>query len=266
MIRLPFNTDWTASPAIGFFESFAGGAPTPRNVHLPHDLLRHEDRTPAGTSHTAYYPSATVQYVKKFAVAEDQRHQRHVLEFDGVYRDAVVYVNGEHAGQCANGYTRFHVPLDAFLRYGKTNEIKVVSRTHADSRWYTGVGIHREVNLLTGPLVHLGVDGVQVTTPDIEEDRAVVSAATTVDNASPLTRTVVVNTRLLDAAGNQVAVDRSPITVLPGESEVLRQRILVREPLLWNVDTPHLYEAELNVALEQRSLCSRATLSSITTR
>ncbi len=247
MIRMPFNSDWTASPAVGFFESFAGGVPTPRDVHLPHDLLRHEDRSPAGTSHTAYYPSATVQYIKRFAVADEQRNQRHVLEFDGVYRDAVVYVNGEHAGRCANGYTRFHVPIDAYLRYGKTNEVKVVARVHEDSRWYTGVGIHREVNVLTGPLLHIGADGVQVSTPDIEEDRAIVSVATTVNNESPSTRTVMTNTRLLDADGHQAAADRSPVTVLPGETEVLRQRLLVRGPLLWDVDAPHLYDAEVTL-------------------
>jgi beta-galactosidase len=247
MIRTPLNTGWTASPAVGFFESFAGGAPTPREVHLPHDLLRHEERTPAGRSHTAYYPSATVQYIKRLPVSEEHRDLRHVLEFDGVYSDAMVFVNGELAGQCPNGYTRFHVPIDAYLRYGRTNEIKVVSRTHEDSRWYSGVGIHREVNLLTGPLVHIDVDGVRVSTPDIDDRRAVVSVATTVRNASPSTRTVVVETRLTGPDGQQVTVDRSPVTVLPGDKEVLRQRLLVREPALWDVDSPHLYGAEVTL-------------------
>ncbi|MFF1253766.1 glycoside hydrolase family 2 TIM barrel-domain containing protein [Pseudarthrobacter sp. NPDC058329] len=245
MMRLPFNTGWTASPSVGFFESIAAGAPVPRTVHLPYDFLRHEERTPDGTSHTAFYPSATVQYVKRFDVTEEQRAQRHVVEFDGVYRDAVVYVNGEHAGQCANGYTRFHVPIDAYLRYGKTNEIKVVARSHADSRWYSGVGIYREVHLLTGPLLHIHHDGVQVSTPDVEDCRAIVSVATTIENSSPTTRTVAVQTKVLDAAGRAVAADLAPVTVLPGESEVLRQRLLVLEPQLWDVDNPHLYEAEI---------------------
>ena len=247
MIRTPFNTGWSASAAYGFFEAFSGGAPTPREVHLPHDLLRHEERTPEGTAHTAYYPSATVQYTKRFPVTEEQRARRHVLEFEGVYRDAVVFVNGEYAGQSANGYTRFHVPIDAYLRYGRTNEVKVVSRTHEDSRWYSGVGIHREVNLLTGPLLHIDVDGVRVSTPDIEEGRAIAAVATTLRNESASTRTVMVDTRIANQDGELVAGDNAPVTVLPGESAVLRQRMLIREPRLWNMDAPHLYDATVRV-------------------
>jgi beta-galactosidase len=195
-----------------------------------------------------------VQYVKELKVGEEQRDQRHVLEFDGVYRDAMVYVNGELAGQCANGYTRFHVPMDPYLRYGKTNEIKVIARTHSDSRWYSGVGIHREVHLLTAPLVHIGVDGVQVSTPEIEENRAIVSVATRIKNAGTTTRTVMVHTRLLNAAGRPVAEDRSPVTVLVGEKEVLRQRLLVRGPQLWDIDTPHLYSAHVSLQEEDIEL------------
>ncbi len=245
MIRTPLNVGWSASPAVGFFEAYAAGAPTPRPVHLPHDLLRHEERSPGGTPHTAYFPSATVQYMTHLDIAADAQSRRHVLEFDGVYRDAMVYVNGELAGQCANGYTRFHVPLDPYLRYGASNEIKVVSRTHDDSRWYTGVGIHREVALLTGPLVHLGVDGVQITTPDIDGDRAMVAVATAVINESAVTRTVTVHTRLLDPGGEEVVADSAPVTVLPGDHHVLRQRLRIPSPMLWDTERPSLYTADV---------------------
>ena len=246
MIRKPLNTAWRASRAAGLFEALTDPAPF-RQVHLPDDMLRHQPRTPEGTSHTGYHPSLAVQYVRDLEVPQSAREERWVLELDGVYRDAVIYVNGEFAGQRADGYTRFHVPLDPYLRYGETNELRILSRTHQDSRWYTGVGIHREVHLLTGPLLHVAVDGLVVTTPDVEEHQAVVAVRTTVRNESTTTRTVTARTRLIDPDGTEVAADLAPVTVLPREEVVVRQRMLVRNPLRWDVDTPHLYTAHADL-------------------
>ena len=70
MIRTPFNTGWTAGHSRALFDALSGAGEQPRPVHLPHDLLRHEERTPHGTSHTAYFPSVTVEYVKRFVLPE----------------------------------------------------------------------------------------------------------------------------------------------------------------------------------------------------
>jgi beta-galactosidase/beta-glucuronidase len=95
-----------------------------------------------------------------------------LLDFEGVYRSAMVYVNGALAGQWSAGYTGFAVPLDDFLHCGADNEIRVECRSHADSRWYAGAGIHRPVHLVVGPLLHIALDGVQVTTVDADRDLA----------------------------------------------------------------------------------------------
>ena len=76
------------------------------------------------------------------------RGSRILLEFDGVYRDAAVFVNGNLAGQRAFGYSRFFVQIDPYLHFGADNEIRVECRTHLDSRWYTGAGIYRDVHLV----------------------------------------------------------------------------------------------------------------------
>ena len=90
------------------------------------------------------------------------------------------------------------------------NEIRVEARAHQDSRWYTGAGIYRDTWLLTGGLVRIGPDGVRVTTPDIDAERAVVEVATRVENDSIAIRTARIVTEVRDAAGSVVAADVSP--------------------------------------------------------
>ncbi len=174
---------------------------------------------------------------------EEERGRRHLVEFEGVYRDAMVYVNGDYAGQRPYGYSLFRVDAGRFLRFGADNEIRVEARAHRDTRWYTGAGIYRDTWLLTGPLVRIGPGGVHVTTPDTDTERAVVEIATTVENDSVAIRTPRLLTEIRDAAGNLVATDACPVSVLPGEPAIARQRLYVRAPALWSPDSPALYSA-----------------------
>src|SRR5690625_6599578 len=70
------------------------------------------------------------------------------LEFEGVYMNAMVYINNDFAGQHPYGYSNFYIKADRFLKYGEENEIKVVARTADDSRWYTGIGIYRDTKIM----------------------------------------------------------------------------------------------------------------------
>ena len=178
---------------------------------------------------------------------EEHRGRRILVEFEGVYRDAMVYVNGNYAGQRPYGYSLFRIDADRFLRFGAGNEIRVEARAHKDSRWYTGAGIYRGTWLLTGGLVRIAPDGVRVTTPDTDTERAVVEVAATVENDSIAIRTPRIRTEIRDAAGNVVAVEESPVSVLPGEPATARQRLYVRAPVLWSPESPALYTAHVTL-------------------
>ena len=158
-----------------------------------------------------------------------------------MYRDAVVFVNGEFAAHQANGYAAFAVTLDPFLRFGETNRITVEARAHKDSRWYTGAGIYRPVHLLVADPTHIALDGTRVTTPDIDDERAVVSVATTVDNAARHTATTRIAWSVAGPDGTEVAATSAPVTVLPGDSSTARVRLSVPDPRLWHPDSPDLY-------------------------
>lgn len=248
MTRSSFNSGWTVRPKTSIFAQLGGQGDAPVAVNLPHDALISAERTPDGLGKSAYFPrSAAFEYSKEFEVPAEWAQKRVSLELEGAYRDAVVFVNGDVAGQRPYGYTAFVIPLDDHLRYGESNTVRVEVRAHDDSRWYTGVGITRGATLLLDELVHTAPYGVRVTTPDVDAERAAVEIAVDVVNASLALRTVTVDIEVVDAAGTVVAAGSAPVTVRTGGEELSRVRTYVPNPSLWSVDAPTLYSARVRL-------------------
>ena len=249
MERRSFNDGWLAGHKAGPFDNSAGALPPARAVTLPYDIVRDLPRSAdsAQGSHNGYFPGGHFEYAKTFDVPDEYRDKVVTIEFEGVYRDAMVFINGEFAGQRPNGYAGFTVAADPYLTYGQPNSITVEARSHRDTRWYTGAGIYRDVHLIVADPVHVTLDGVRVTTADIDADRAVVAVATTVQNETRHTRTVRVDTRVLDPHGAVVASGSAPVTLLPGAVAVSRVRLAVTSPSLWSPDAPARYEVDTAV-------------------
>ena len=170
-----------------------------------------------------------------------------------MYRDAGVFVNGDFVVHEPNGYNAFSAVLDPFLRYGETNRITVEAKAHKDSRWYSGAGIYRPVHLLVADPVHIALDGLRVTTPDIDAERAVVAVATTVANDTRHTRTtrvVLVDHRRRTAPRSRSA--RRPSPCCPAPPSTARARLVVPTPALWHPDHPALYEVRAALARRER--------------
>ncbi|MFO7697092.1 MAG: glycoside hydrolase family 2 TIM barrel-domain containing protein [Anaerolineae bacterium] len=249
MQRTPLLDGWSCDSGDGFGALFAPSRGDP--VALPHDAMvlqgRSSENGPGGS--VGYYPTGSYVYTRTLDVPADWQDKSVALEFEGVYANAMVYVNGQLAGQRPYGYSEFTVNLRPYLRFGAENEIKVKARTSTDgeSRWYSGGGLYRPVHLLVAGLVHIATNGVQITTVDIDgirgdqAEQAVVEVTTTVVNEGSLPRTVTLVTELCDAVGNVVASDGAPVTAFPGDSPTVRQRMLVAGPRLWSPDTPNLY-------------------------
>ncbi|MCZ2848807.1 glycoside hydrolase family 2 TIM barrel-domain containing protein [Modestobacter sp. VKM Ac-2978] len=265
MRRTPFTTGWHVRPHANSFAEMVGAAAPWQPVTLPHDATLAQPRDAAHGAGSGYFPGGVYEYRRTFDVPADAAEQRWLLEFEGVYRRAMVYVNGSLAGHWASGYTGFTVPLDDHLRYGAENEVRVVCRAGADSRWYAGAGIHRPVHLLSGPLLRVAPDGVRVTTLDADRDLAVVEVATTVVNDRLRLATVEAVTELRDAEGTVVAADRVPVSVRPGEPAVVRQRLAVRDPALWGPDSPALHTATVALVEEDAVLDTETVTTGIRT-
>ena len=249
MIREPFLDGWIVGPKLGAFE-----APTPESapkpVRLPHDAVRDLPRSADSDQgvHTGYVPGGVIEYAKVFEAPAHWRDKTVRLEFEGVYRDAVVFLNGDAVVHEPNGYNAFEAVLDPYLRYGEQNRITVEARAHRDSRWYSGAGIYRPVHLVVADPVHIPLDGTRVTTPDIDADRAVVFVATTVRNGSRHTRTLRLDWVVEAPDASVVAAGTSPVAVLPGSDAVARVRLAVDAPALWSDTSPSLYRVRTTLA------------------
>ncbi|MFT4305411.1 MAG: glycoside hydrolase family 2 TIM barrel-domain containing protein [Microbacterium sp.] len=249
MNRVPLFHGWQVGPKLGAFEALAGGV-VRRAVTLPHDAIRDLPRSPGSDQgvHSGYHPGGVFEYTRELDVPEQWRERTVLLEFEGVYRDAVVYVNGEFAAHEPNGYNAFTVELDPFLRFGQVNTIAVDARAHKDSRWYTGAGIYRPVHLAVAGPVHLPLDATVVTTGDIDGERAIVAVATRVVNRGRHTAATRVSWSVHGPDGDEVAAASSPVTVLPGGEAVARVRIRVPRPRLWSDASPDRYELRTELA------------------
>ena len=162
MKRTPWNDDWTvrreeAQEAVA--------------VTLPHDAMIHESRITDGSGDGghAFFPGGKYVYEKTFTCPEEWKGGHVILEFEGVYRNAEVFVNGEKAGGCAYGYIPFQVPIDSFLKENEDNTVTVTADNTEipNSRWYSGSGIYRPVNVLTGGELCIAPQGVRISTKSI---------------------------------------------------------------------------------------------------
>ena len=246
--RVSFNSGWSVRPKIGFFSELRPGQAPPESVCLPHDALIGSTRVPSDHgSNTGYVPGGAFAYSKEFDVPPEWSSRHVAVDFEGVYRDAMVFVNDDFAAQRPYGYSGFRVDLTPYLRFGERNVIRVEARAHEDSRWYSGAGIYRDVWLTVAGDIHLDYAGVQITTPALDADLGVAAVATTLRNSGGRPRTVRVRVEILDEEQALVAHTEAPVTVLPGEPAVLRQRLTIANPLLWDVDCPNLYTAVTRV-------------------
>ena len=142
-----------------------------QDVMLPHDAVIGEARNKEQFNGTkkAFYPNGSWEYVKVFEAPAEWKEKCVSLRFEGVQNHALVYLNGNYVGSHAYGYTEFSVSLSKYLRYGEKNVLKVVSKTGDDSRWYTGGGIYRDVQLLVGGKFHIEDNGLRITTLSADE-------------------------------------------------------------------------------------------------
>ncbi len=239
MVRESFNSGWLFCRGSGTaLERTVSGAKTPILVTLPHDAMICQERdpqTPTGNA-TGYYPVETIHYTKNFAWEELSGAV--YLEFEGVYHNTAVYINGCLAAQHPNGYTAFTVDAAPFLKPGK-NTVKVLVRNDVpSSRWYTGTGIYRDVWLLRAGSVHIAPNGVKITVTEADEEAAALLIQTTLVNREPLQRTLCLRHRI---GGAEIS---APVTLLAGETKTVALRFTLEHPKLWRIESPYLYDCE----------------------
>ena len=220
-------------------------------VHLPHDWsVSLPFDSIRGEGATGYLLGGKGKYRKTFPTPALPVTY---LYFDGVYNNATVVLNEEKVGFHPYGYTPFFYDISQKINTVENlNELIVeVDRSrYADSRWYTGSGIYREVKLLNEPAVHVPPWGVSVTTPEVSSSSAVIRVETDVLNKGARSQDAKLVTRLVDSAGKTVATQTSPLQLTAGAAQKEAQDFTISNPALWDVDSPQLYTAVSRIETE----------------
>jgi beta-galactosidase len=245
--RVSFNQDWR------FQLGDAAKAQEPhfddsewRQLNLPHDWSIEGDfseNAPAGTGGGAL-PGGLGWYRKTFTLDTASKGKQIFIEFDGVYRNSEVWINGHYLGKRPYGYSSFEYELTPHLVYGgKPNVIavKVDNSQQPNSRWYSGSGIYRNVWLTTLDPVHVEHWGTYVTTPEVSPQSASVVVQTRVSNGSNSATPVDLTTIIQDAKGRQISRQTDKAVAGRGANASVSQTLKVPEPMLWSDERPYLY-------------------------
>jgi beta-galactosidase len=240
-----------------------------RNLNLPHDWavelpFVHDDSSNGGDSPLTghgykplgrRFPETSVGwYRREFDIPAGDVGRRIWVEFDGAFRDALVWVNGCFVGRNDNGYAGFRFDLSDFLAYGKRNCILVrVDASFGDGWFYEGAGIYRHVWLTKTDAVHLGKwdSAVRAT---VSGDSAALALATVVENAGSQPANAKVSWKILDGKGATVAtVEAPPQAIAIDGSAAYSATATLPNPALWSVEAPNLYSAVVTVETDGKA-------------
>ena len=214
-----------------------------RQLTLPHDWSVESAPSQELASCTGYLPGGIGWYRKTFRVDDDAA--RYYIYFEGVYNRSDVYLNGHLLGHRPNGYVSFMYDLTPYLNREGDNVIavRVDHSRYADSRWYTGSGIYRDVYLIAAPDVHLSQWGVAYRAAKLTDRSATIEVDVAVDNHTAQSQQVQARITMLDAEGKQVASAVKNATVAANSTNCQQSTVncQLRNPHRWNLDDPYLY-------------------------
>ena len=253
-----FNQDWKfykgeqkGAEATGFNDS------SWRGLSLPHDWSIEEEFTVQGEAESGFLLGGTGWYRKHFVVPEKYEGKEFTINFDGVYMNAEVYVNGKLVGQHNYGYTAFAFDItDELICDGLTENVIAVKVKNPvpTSRWYSGSGIYRDVTLTVTDSIHVSHLGTTVTTPNVETQKGGntdVLVETVVENESDSAKDIKLKTTVINANGEEVseAVETTQ-NIDSNEKFNFEQTAIVNNPALWSVNTPNMYKIKNEVIVE----------------
>jgi len=213
-----------------------------RQLDVPHDWSiegSYDEANPSGIA-GAFLPAGIGWYRKSLHIEQLESDVKYFVEFDGVYMNSDVWINGHHLGKRPYGYISFSYDLTPYLKKG--NNILAVRVDHSKApsgRWYTGSGIYRHVWLTKTKNIYIPQWGTFVTTPVANKDAAEVNLDIKINNESGEYCKAIVRSCILDNKGNEVSMNESPVELY--DSVNLSQQFKVHSPHLWSPDSPKMY-------------------------
>ena len=253
-VILNFGKDWkfqlgdaSGAEAVKFDDS------SWRTLNVPHDWSIEgvfSDKNPA-TPGGGALPGGIGWYRKSFQISKDELEGSVFIDFDGVYQNSEVWINGHSVGKRFYGYSSFRYELTSYLNPGENVlAVKVDNSAQPNSRWYSGSGIYRNVWLVTTGKTHVDHWGTVVTTPEITDATAKVKFTSRIKNNLKEGQKLMVKTVIVDPSGKEIATGKMDSNGIKDSIQSVSFDFEVKNPVLWNLETPKLYSAVTRVFVD----------------
>ena len=252
-----FDNDWA------FHLGGAQGAEQPgfddskwRKIDLPHDWSIEDlkgtnspfKRDAISQVSGGFTTGGTAWYRKKFTVSPQDKGKKIYLQFDGIYMNADVWINGIHLGNHPYGYTGFMYDITDYIKYDGPNLIAVeVKNEGQNSRWYSGSGIYRHVWMKMMEPIHIKQWGTFITTPEVNTKEAKVKCKTNVINETNENVTVGINTKFINASGEEISTTVLKHDIAAKQSYEFSEDAVIKNPKLWSCESPAMYSAVTSI-------------------
>jgi beta-galactosidase len=236
-----------------------------RDIDLPHDwsieklpgqvpgeVVGPFSKKSPGATATGYTLGGTGWYRKTFTLSSVENYSKTIIDFDGVYMNCDVWVNGKLVGLHPYGYTAFNFDITDFLNpAGKPNVIAVkVKNEGKNSRWYSGSGIYRHVWLVQKKAVHISHNSVCITTESISPDEARIKITSVIQNTAAGNPDVRLVAKVIGPEGQISQTTETQAKKMSSRDEEIVQNMTISQPELWSVEAPNLYTAEIQVVAD----------------
>jgi len=244
-----------------------------KKVNLPHDwavegTFMHDNSLGNQPAANGFLPTGIGFYRKEFEIPEADKGKKISIEFDGIFRNSTLWVNGHLLGNHQSGYTPSYYDLTDVLRYG--NEGKNVILVKVDAReyegwWYEGAGIYRHVWLTKTDRLHVDRFGTYITTPAVSDAEATVSIRTILKNEYKIAKTISLVSKIVDKKGHVFDAKTSTETLSPFSQTEISQDGKIMKPMLWSPETPNLYKVLTEVSENDNLIDSYETTFGVRT-
>jgi beta-galactosidase len=273
-----FDSDWK------FFKGNAAGAEKPdyndqdwRILNLPHDWSIEDlpsagkslsstgetriisgpfdSETPLGYA-TGFTVGGTGWYRKHFKLPEEIADKVVTIQFDGVYMNSDVWINGHHLGNHPYGYTAFGYDLSKYLYFGDNENIIAVEVKNegSNSRWYSGSGIYRHVYLDIADKIHIAHWGTFITTNYADSLKAKIKVMATINNYTPKDTDITLICTILNADSKKVAEKKLFTQLHKNLPSTINLTFDIQKPELWSPESPSLYKAVCKIVEENKTI------------
>ena len=249
--RESFDFDWK------FFKGDKPGAEQPdfsdadwRNLDLPHDWsIEGPFREEHGSMTSAHLPTGTGWYRKHFKIPASYRNKKVTIEFDGIYQNSEVWINGQYLRKRPYGYISFYYDISPYLNFSGENLMAVrVDNSHQPNcRWYSGSGIYRHTRLTITDKLHVAHWGTFVTSEKVSEKSATIQIKTRVRNEGKNGIMCTLSTSVLECDGKAVQTAETSRNIAAGGEYEFIQKVKITNPSLWSPDNPYLHKVRSTV-------------------